>query len=230
MKIAFTKTSTTAGLLVLATGLCAALNVQAGKPAPPPAKPAAITYEKVGIWGMAADGSSQRARLANTTKTAYRNPCISPDGTTIAFFRVTTTTELCLANLNGTGLVVVHTFAPTDPAPAYWFVTWSPEGSKLLFSSQASDGGLFYVDLGNPGVIQSLVVGLGFSGPMSLSGDPNLNVKSPSAAVRAISGTRSWSWTSYLIRPAHCISGTLWRPSPWNQLFTRFPGRPPGSI
>ena len=158
-------------LLACAAGVLTVLNIQAGKPAPPPPKPPVIVYEKGGIWGMAADGSSPRPLLTNTGKTIYRSPAIAPDGATMAFFRMTTAAELCLANLDGTGLVVVHTFTAADPAPAYWFVTWSPDGSKLLFSSKASGGGLFYVDLNNPDVIQALVVGLGFSAPIALSGD-----------------------------------------------------------
>jgi hypothetical protein len=165
-----------AGLTLAALAFTLA-TLPAAKPLPTPLKPVAIIYEAGSILGMAADGSSQRTLLSGTSKVTYRNACISPDGTKMAFFRMATTPDLCLAKLDGTGLVVVHRFTSVQDAPTWWTVIWSPDGSKLLFGSNSRAEDLLYIDLiDDPSVIKAVPVDLvANGGPITITGDLDAN-------------------------------------------------------
>ncbi len=180
-KVLSNRAAWVAGLVLMGLAF-ASFNTLAKKPAPPPPpppppSPVTIAYEQhygqEGIYTMAADGSSKTLVLKTTGNASYIHPSISPDGTKMAFSRTSGAgVDLCVANLNGTGLTVVHTFVSDQDRPTWFVVVWSPDGTKLLFNSLSRDEDLLYVDLANPGVVQAVPVNLvPMAGPISISGD-----------------------------------------------------------
>jgi hypothetical protein len=155
---------TRAGLSgLLLTGLVlACLNAQAGKPVPPPpppASPPAIVYDRSdGICTMAADGTAQKCILPNSQKVSYRGPAFSPDGQRLALFRSTSAgVDLCVAKGDGSGLVALHRFASNAELPD-GAVVWSPDGTRLLFTSAARPEDLLYVEVASPGPVHAVAL------------------------------------------------------------------------
>jgi Tol biopolymer transport system component len=76
-------------------------------------------------------------KLERLTKSKWDEsaPAWSPDGTRIAFVcRWTITTDLCVVNADGTGLVRLTNDAVADLHPA-----WSPGGSSIAFARQTGE-------------------------------------------------------------------------------------------
>ena len=95
------------------------------------------------IWMMSSDGTNQR-NLTNDPANCY-GPEFSPDGTRIAYTRVAAdgTLGIWVMNTDGSGGVNVTAAAPGDNSDP----SWSPDGSKLAFSSlRTAQMGVYVMD------------------------------------------------------------------------------------
>jgi Tol biopolymer transport system component len=82
-----------------------------------------------------ADGTGQTQLTAGLT-ILDDDPVYSPDGSKIAFSRFSgTKTEICVMNADGTNVVTV---IPSAPSTHSRHPSWSPDGTKLVFSSNLS--------------------------------------------------------------------------------------------
>jgi hypothetical protein len=90
-----------------------------------------------GVWTMNADGSNQIHLTSGSDTYSLSQdfrPAWSPDGTKIAFMRLTAPGEwaVMVMNSDGSGVTLLHT--GVDPA-------WSPDGTKIAFADGASGAG-----------------------------------------------------------------------------------------
>jgi len=101
------------------------------------------------IYYLPADADPAAAPTRLTRDTAVdRHPALSPDGSRVAFDSVRNgVTQLWVVNVDGSNLhpVTQPTPNPTAPNPADTWPSWSPDGTRLVFSStrQNANGDLY---------------------------------------------------------------------------------------
>jgi Tol biopolymer transport system component len=92
------------------------------------------------IYTMNSDGTNQQ--FVTSGNMLHTFPTISPDGTKIAYFvhdGNISPAEIYVANFDGTNPVSIAVSSPTPSSSG--LILWSPDGSKLLYSSDV-DGNL----------------------------------------------------------------------------------------
>lgn len=92
------------------------------------------------IYTMNADGTNQQ--FVTSGSMLHTFPTISPDGTKIAYFvhdGNISPAEIYVANFDGTNPTSITVSSPTPSSSG--LILWSPDGSKLLYSSDV-DGNL----------------------------------------------------------------------------------------
>ncbi len=131
-----------AAILVLSATLASAK----GKPPKPPEEPEmtnpALLYREIwgksGLYLMTADGSQTVQVVKEAKRGVTRNGRYSPDGTMIAYNwrvggRQATSLEFYVANPDGSEPVLVDSNGPLSTTNGGW--TWSPDGTKIVYSS-----------------------------------------------------------------------------------------------
>jgi len=93
------------------------------------------------IYHLPADAApdAPATRLTSANTAVDRHPVLSPDGTKVAFdSNRGGPTQIWVVNVDGTGLrqiTQVPAPTPTSPNPADTWPTWSPDGTRLAFTS-----------------------------------------------------------------------------------------------
>ena len=91
------------------------------------------------IYIMNADGSNRTQLTFDSGD--YRDPCISPDGTKIAYIKWGANQQLWVMNSDGFGQTLL------DNPPSYGDdnPSWSPDGSKVVFQSDRTGSSEIYI-------------------------------------------------------------------------------------
>jgi Tol biopolymer transport system component len=122
------------------------------------------------IWVMDADGTGL-TQLTSNPGSPSRAPAWSPDGSKIAFYRLTgSTTDVWVMNSDGSG----QTKLTTSGAASAREPAWSPDGMKIAFVAGSSTSNIFVMDAN--GSNQANVTNFsGSSGPNSPCWSPDGN-------------------------------------------------------
>lgn len=91
-------------------------------------------YDYQDLWRVTRGGQPQRIPLGEGTETA---PTISPDGRRIAYIKLDELSEgrLYIADMDGSNERLIVPAMPVGPRWRYASPSWSPDGTRLLFSA-----------------------------------------------------------------------------------------------